>query len=214
MGAHEREEKVRRQLLIAQVSLMLGLGFSVTVVLRSARFRQEASLIARGVGRATAGVGLKVGALEARLVNRVVKTVGFGIVRSQNITMDALDALIKDVGTGGKKTIRKLRFLNGAVIVAEVGVAVVREAERTEGDVPQVIAAAAVELTAGVLTLGLAPRGTSGLVRDPDTDTLVFVGPPTSGPPVVSGSQFIGSFLNKANVIDLVGEAVRLLVTD
>lgn len=210
------EERMRRAMLIAQVAIMLALGFSVTVVLRSARFRQEAALIARGVGQITAGVGLKVGALEARIANRVVKTAGFGIVKSRNVAMQVMDAVVRDVSGPAKpeKLPRILRFLNAGVVVAEIAFAVEREDVRTEGDVPQIVAAAAVELTAGVLTLGLAPRGVSGLVRDPETDTLVFVGKSTvpAGIPVIPGAISPG-FLAKANVIDLVAEAIRLLVT-
>lgn len=213
---NEFEERMRRARLVAQIALMLGLGFSVTVLMRSARFRQEATLLAKGVGRVTAGVGLKVGALEVRVVNRIVKTAGFGVISTRNLAIDAAEATVKDIRKGGgKKTIRKIKFVGGLTVGASAVISAIQEEERSEGDVPQIIAAAAVDITAGTLTFGLAPRGVSGLVRDPETDTLIFVGPPTT--PGLSGqakgAQFVGSFLNKANVTDLVAEAIRLLVT-
>lgn len=190
---HSKEDKFREAILIAEIGLLLGLGLSVTVVLRSPQFRAEAKLIARGVGSLTAGVGLKVGKLEARIVKSAV-----GVsLRGRGLALDALDATVRDIGKGGKKTIRKLRFLNGAVVAAEVGVAVIQEKERT-GDPAQVVAAGAVTLAAGTLTLGLLPQGVSGLVRDPESGTLVFHGS-------------TASFFSKANLTDLVAESIRLL---
>jgi len=208
------EERMRRALLVAQVAAMLVLGLSVTILMRSARWRQEAKQIAKGVGRLTAGLGLKVGSLEARLASRVLKTAGFGIVRSRDVVFDVMDAVVRDVSRPGgpKKSLRVIRFLGGAAVAAEVSVAVLREDQRTEGDVPQIIAAGAVEVTAGVLTFGLAPRGVSGLVRDPETDSLIFVGQQGTTLDLAKGSGSFG-FLDKANVIDLVAEAIRLLVT-
>jgi len=192
--AHLKEDETQRAILIAEISILLGLGLSVSVVLRSPQVRAEAELIATGVGRITAGVGLKVGALESR----IVKSAGLGVVKGRSLAIDGVEALVRDIRKGGgKKTISKLRFLNGAIVAAEVGVAVVEEGEETT-DPAQIIAAGAVALTAGTLTLGLLPEGVSGLVRDPDSGTLVFHGS-------------TASFFSKENLTDLVAESIRLL---
>lgn len=195
------EDEVREDLIAKQAALSLILGFSVTIFVGSLSTSKRFESISRAIGRIIieqiSGVGLKVGKLQARVITGVAKGAGGAVIQTRKAAAFSLDALVTDVGKGGTKTFRVLRFLNTATIGIDVALGARRE-QQEGGDTEQIIAGAAVGLATGVVTLGLLPKGKSRLVRDPATGTLVFQGETIK-------------FFTAQNLTDLLGEAIRLV---
>lgn len=189
------DERARRELLIAQIAIQITLGTSMTfLVADSAKAQKNARAVLKGVGTILAGPVIKLGKVERLLVKggaKVAKVAGKAAVVGASRTRGFA---VKAFKSG--KVFSVLKFLNSASALLDLGLGI-RKERKEGGDVAQQIAGGAVAFSLGIVTLGIAPKGVSTLERN------------VEGNLVLTGST--ASFFRKETLIDLVGEAIRVL---
>jgi len=201
----ESEKEIQELIQIDQITnlLLWGIGATVTIKgLGSPAGQRAAVKIAKGVGIGLAGSAIRLGKLE----QLAAQTLGAGARKAGIVAKvgarKAAPVLVATTKGAGKVA---LKFVGPAFAAGEATLGALREKEE-DGDVAQIIAGAIVGFVTGVtFTQAFIPKGIEGEAFTRTTDGSLVL--------QQGGKAGAKSFFTIQGVTDVVGEAIRLLVT-
>lgn len=210
MGA-EGDAQVRFLVQVHEITqgIALGFGATVTVVgLNTPKGATTVRKVATAVKVGLSGLGIKIAAAELKAISSVTKGVKATAKGGAKLAGKGAKGVGKAAVAAGTVTFQAARsgkLLKGLIFVDRVATGVktaaaIKREKEEGGDISQVIAAGAVAFVTGITFVDLVlPEGADTTFRDPATGNLIVPGG-------------IEGFVTQRTFVDVVGEAVRLLV--